>query len=78
MGDIFKQYGVIAGISLDGPKVLHDKHRQFSNGKENFESVIRGVEALRSFGIDFAIISVVVQETMKIPKEVFNFLTSQN
>jgi len=77
-GNIFKQYNVIVGISLDGPKDLHDKHRQFSNGKGSFSQVMRGMEFLRRFGIDFAIISVVTSETIKTPKEVFDFLISQN
>ena len=77
-GNIFKRYSVIVGVSLDGPKDLHDKHRQFPNGKGSFEEVMRGIEFLKSFGVDFAVISVVTQETMKIPEEVFDFLISQN
>jgi len=75
---IFKEYSVIVGISLDGPKDLHDKYRQFPNGKGSFERVMRGIEFLKSSGVDFAVISVVTQDTMKIPEEVFDFLTSQN
>jgi len=39
---------------------------------------MRGIEFLKSFGVDFAVISVVTQETIKTPEEVFDFLTSQN
>lgn len=77
-GDIFKQHGVIVGISLDGPKVFHDKYRQFSDGKGSLKSVKRGVEVLKGFGINFAVISVITRETIKTPKEVFDFLTAQN
>ena len=77
-GNIFKRYNAIVGVSLDGPKDLHDKYRQFPNGKGSFAEVMRGIELLRSFGIDFAIISVVTQDTIKTPKEVFDFLNTQN
>lgn len=77
-GNIFKQRDVIVGISLDGPKDLHDKHRHFSDGKGSFEKIMCGIEFLRSSGVDFAVISVVTQETIEASNEVLNFLISQN
>lgn len=76
-GKIFKQYGVIVGISLDGPSDLHDKHRIFSNGVGSFKRVIQGIEFLRGAGIEFFVISVVTKEAIEIPEAVFDFLTSQ-
>lgn len=77
-GNIFRQYNVIVGISLDGPKNLHDRYRQFSDGKGSFEKVMRGIEFLKTSHVDFGVISVVTQETTKIAEEVFNFLKSLN
>lgn len=76
-GKIFNQYGVIVGVSLDGPRVLHDKHRRFPNGTGSFERVMQGIEFLRGAGVEFFVNSVVSQETIKIPEAVFDFLTSQ-
>lgn len=40
-------------ISIDGPANIHDQVRQFRNGKGSFSTVLRGLERMRSVGLEF-------------------------
>ncbi|HEX4062661.1 MAG TPA: FxsB family cyclophane-forming radical SAM/SPASM peptide maturase [Streptosporangiaceae bacterium] len=44
---LFASYGVQVGISLDGDRVSHDRHRTFSNGRGSHEDVLRALALLR-------------------------------
>lgn len=73
----FKKHRFNIGISLDGPKEIHDKHRRFSDGRGSFKKVIQGIEILKKTGVEFSIISVITKEKMGISRAIFNFLVSQ-
>jgi len=42
--------GFLVGLSVDGPADLHDRHRALSGGP-SFETVAKGAERLRRFGV---------------------------
>lgn len=73
-----KKWGFNVGISLDGPREIHDKHRRFSHGEGSFDKVIEGLQILRKEKAEFSIISVITKETMRAPKETSDFLFSQH
>jgi uncharacterized protein len=64
------------GVSLDGPKRLHDCFRKFHNGQESFEDVMRGVELLRKYNLNPGVLSVIHSQNVKHPKEMFNFFVN--
>ena len=45
---LFDQLDVHVGVSLDGDKDAHDRHRRQANGRKSYASVIRGIEYLVS------------------------------
>ena len=45
---LFDQLDVHVGVSLDGDKDAHDRHRRQANGRKSYASVIRGIEYLAS------------------------------
>ncbi|MDU5951015.1 MAG: radical SAM protein, partial [Paenibacillus macerans] len=48
----FKTYNFLIGVSLDGPKEIHDARRVTSNGKGSFDRVMAGIEHLRKHQVD--------------------------
>ena len=47
------------GISLDGPREIHDENRIYPNGKGSFDDVMKGVEILKRSEIKVGAITVV-------------------
>ncbi|MGW7366760.1 FxsB family cyclophane-forming radical SAM/SPASM peptide maturase, partial [Streptomyces sp. NPDC054841] len=45
--DLFDEFGVRVGISLDGDKAANDRHRRFADGRSSHPLVLRAVELLR-------------------------------
>ena len=43
---IFHQYGVRVGVSLDGDRAANDRHRTYANGNGSFERVAAGLKLL--------------------------------
>lgn len=45
--DLFAEFGVRVGISLDGDKAANDLHRRFANGRSSHDKVLAAVDLLR-------------------------------
>ncbi|MGY5008250.1 FxsB family cyclophane-forming radical SAM/SPASM peptide maturase [Streptomyces sp. 900105755] len=45
--DLFRQYGVSVGVSLDGDRAANDRHRLSRNGRSSYTAVLKGLELLR-------------------------------
>ncbi|WP_326696747.1 radical SAM/SPASM protein FxsB, inactivated metallohydrolase extension form [Streptomyces sp. NBC_01754] len=45
--DLFDEFGVRVGISLDGDRAANDRHRRFADGRSSHPLVLRAVELLR-------------------------------
>ncbi|MFE9782725.1 radical SAM/SPASM protein FxsB, inactivated metallohydrolase extension form [Streptomyces sp. NPDC005775] len=45
--DLFSEYDVKVGISLDGDRAANDRHRRFSDGRSSHPLVLKAVELLR-------------------------------
>lgn len=56
--EIFKTYGVMVSVSLDGPREINDRHRVDFKGKGTHADVLLGIECLRANGVDPGLISV--------------------
>ena len=71
--DFFKQYPVHVGVSIDGPKFIHDAHRQTRKGLGTHELTMRGIHYLQKNEIPYNIIAVVTADSLDYPDEIFNF-----
>lgn len=71
--NFFRDYNVSVGVSLDGPKILHDKHRKDWSGHGTFDAVIRGVRLMRDGGLPLGALCVATTETMRQGRELFQF-----
>jgi uncharacterized protein len=44
---VLHQHGIRVGVSLDGGRRAHDRHRRYANGTGSYDLVVRGIERLR-------------------------------
>lgn len=69
----FRRYNFLVGVSVDGPREIHDAHRVTATGKGSFELVMRKIEHLCRHEVDFNILTVLHQDNVGRPHELMNF-----
>ena len=73
-GAFFARERFLVGVSIDGPRELHDCYRLDKGGKPTFERVLRGIEVLRKHGVEFNTITVLHDRNVRHPLEIYRFL----
>lgn len=68
------QYHFLVGISIDGPRELHDKHRLNSRGRGSHADVLRGVDCLTRNHVEFNTLTLVNDANVRVPSEVYHYL----
>ncbi|OGD19460.1 MAG: anaerobic sulfatase maturase [Candidatus Aminicenantes bacterium RBG_13_64_14] len=61
------------GLSLDGPRDLHDRHRLTRNGQSTFDETMRGYEILVRHCVPTDILCVVSGANARCPSDVYGF-----
>ncbi len=69
-----KDENFLVGISIDGPRDLHDAYRVDKGGKPTFDRVMRGMEVLQRNGVEFNTLTTVNRANASAPLEVYRFL----
>lgn len=69
----FKTYNFLLGVSVDGPKEIHDARRIYSNGRGSFDQVMKGISYLKKHRVDFNILTVIHKGNVNQVKELFDF-----
>jgi uncharacterized protein len=72
--ELFSENSFLIGLSIDGPRELHDKYRVDKGGNPTFNKVMRGVEFLKKHKVEFNTLTVVQKNNSYHPLEVYNFL----
>jgi uncharacterized protein len=75
--DLFKTWNVGVGVSIDGPKHLHDAHRVTRSGRGTFDRAIEGVRILRRENVPFHVISVLSAGALDNPQEMLDFYLAE-
>ena len=73
----FKEHNFLIGISIDGPRALHDVYRVDKGGKPTFDNVMRGLRLLQKHGVDFNVLTTVNRVNGDYPLEVYRFLRDE-
>lgn len=73
----FKENQFLVGISLDGTEFTHNSFRIDSKGNGTYERVLRAIELLREYEVDFNILTVVNALTAKKINQIYE-LYKQN
>ncbi len=72
-----KKNNFLVGISLDGPRELHDANRIDKNGASTFEKVMDGVALLKKHQVDFNILTCISASNVMHPLDVYRFLRDE-
>jgi uncharacterized protein len=75
--EFFTTWHVGVGVSIDGPKHLHDAHRVTRAGRGTFDKTIAGIRLLRDHQVPFHVISVLSTDAMDSPREMFDFYRAE-
>jgi uncharacterized protein len=75
--DFFKAADINVGVSIDGPKRMHDAHRVFRSGRGTFDRTLAGIRMLRQENVPFHVISVLSEEAVAAPLEMLDFYISE-
>ncbi len=73
----FKEHNFLVGLSVDGPRDIHDAYRQDRAGKGTFDRVMNGWELLRKYGVDFNILCTVNAANETRGREVYRFFRDE-
>lgn len=71
--NFFKAHHVRVGVSIDGPKHIHDVQRIAKDGEGTFEQTLAGIKLLKSNEIDYTVIAVITRLSMQYVDELWPF-----
>ncbi len=72
-----KKYEFLVGVSLDGPKEIHDARRVSHSGTGSYDRVMRGIEHLREHKVDFNILTVLHENNVTRARDLIAFYESE-
>jgi serine-type anaerobic sulfatase-maturating enzyme len=75
--DFFREHAFLVGVSVDGPRELHDAYRVDKGGKGSFDNVVRGLDALRTAGVDWNALTTIHAANADRGREVYCFLRDE-
>jgi uncharacterized protein len=71
-----KKHNFVVGLSIDGPREIHDKYRFTKGGQSTFDRVIDAARLLKSRGVRFNVLCVVNRDNARRPLSTYRFLRS--
>jgi uncharacterized protein len=72
-----KKNNFLVGISLDGPKEVHDRYRHDRKGNGSFDQVMRGLHLLQKHKVEYNVLACVARDTAKRPLDIYRFFKEQ-
>lgn len=74
--EFFLDNDFLIGVSIDGPRDIHDKYRKDKGGAPTFDKVMRGIELMYRTGVQYNTMSTVNKASEGRGLEVYNFMKS--
>ena len=75
--EFLKERQFLVGLSIDGPRHLHDPFRTTRGGGPSFKQVCRAAKLLQKHDVTFNTLTVVNSLNARHPAEVYQFLTEE-
>ena len=76
-GEFLREHSVLVGISIDGPRAMHDAYRVDKGGKPTYDRVIRGLDVLKRHGVEWNALTTVNSANGDHGREVYTFLRDE-
>ncbi|MGV8906105.1 MAG: anaerobic sulfatase maturase [Acetobacterium sp.] len=73
----FKEHNFLVGLSIDGPRSMHDAYRIDRNGQGSFNDVLRGWDCLKKQAVNVNILCTVHAANVDYPLEVYRFFRDE-
>jgi uncharacterized protein len=73
-GEFLAEHEFLVGVSIDGPRELHDCYRVDKGQAPTFDRVMRGIAMLKEHKVEFNTLTVVHRRNSEFPLEVYRFL----
>ncbi len=73
-GEFLARENFLVGLSIDGPRELHDRYRVDKGGKPTFDKVVHGLRYLQKHRVEFNTLTCVQRHNSYYPLEVYRFL----
>ncbi len=73
----FAEHDFLIGISIDGPRELHDEYRRDRAGQGSFDRVMAGLAWLQEYGVEHNALTCVHAANAPHPLEVYSFLRDE-
>ena len=73
----FKEHDCLIGLSVDGPREIHDAYRVDRGAKGTFDRVMKGWAALRRYGVEFNILCTIHAANQDRGREVYRFFRDE-
>jgi uncharacterized protein len=73
----FHENKFLIGLSMDGPKELHDFYRKDKGGHGTFDRVVRAARLLQKHEVEFNILCTVNSKNADYPLDVYRFFRDQ-
>jgi uncharacterized protein len=67
----------LIGISIDGPREMHDLYRYDKGGKPTFDRVMRGLDVLKRHKVDWNVLCTLHRNNADRPLEVYRFFRDE-
>jgi uncharacterized protein len=75
--DFFRENGFLVGLSLDGPREMHDRYRHDPEGGPTFDRVMTAADLMKERGVDFNVLCSVHAASAPHPLEIYRFFTRE-
>ncbi len=75
--EFFKANDFLIGLSIDGPRELHDANRVDKGGQPTFDKVMRGLRLLQKHGVEYNILTTVNAVNGDRGLDVYRFLRDE-
>ena len=76
--EFFKKYSFLVGVSLDGYESNHDFFRKDEKGQGVYKKIIKGIECLKKYHVQYNILTVLTNRLAKHPKAFYDFIRTQD
>ncbi len=73
----FKENNFLIGLSIDGPRALHDFYRKDKRGHGTFVGVVRAARLLQKHRVEFNVLCTVNKENADHPSDVYRFFRDE-